>query len=188
MSASSDLQEAVTALLRGSPALRVPVEVLARRRGEMASEIEAAAANHGLCCYVMPPLPLSALQGTPELFFPKAELRVQTLEVPATNATGADAYDLLDDLLVALHGQPHKGIEGAVAARMTSEGEDLATATAWAREQPELRAHFALFDLLAYPLYAARRPAAEAGGRGWRRVDAIFTAVYGIRGGEAFSI
>ena len=183
MSASSDLQVAVTAFLRGSPALRVPVEILARRRGEMASEIEAAAANHGLCCYVMPPLPLSALPGTPALFFPEAEVRVQILEVPATNATGADAYDLLDDVLVALHWQPHQGIEAAVQARMAAVPEDMASAVAWARQQPELAAHFALFDLLAHPLYAARRPAAETAGQDWRRVDAIFTAVYGLVSG-----
>ncbi len=60
MSASADLQDAIIELLGQAGALRVNVPVIARRTKELAREIEAAAANHGLCVWVMPPLPTSA--------------------------------------------------------------------------------------------------------------------------------
>lgn len=110
MSASADLQLAVTALLSAAGALRVPVPIVARRTKELAAEIEAAAANKGLCLYVMPPLPTRAMQNVPFVFFEGAEIRVRIVEQPAMNSTGADAYDLVDDVATALQGQMIAGI------------------------------------------------------------------------------
>jgi hypothetical protein len=106
MSASADLQSAVAELLAQPGALRVNVPIVSRRTLEIGAEVEAAAADKGLCLYVMPPLPTSALQGNPFVFFDKAELRVRIVEQPAMNQTGADAYDLVDDVANALHWQP----------------------------------------------------------------------------------
>ncbi|HSI10721.1 MAG TPA: hypothetical protein VK961_01695 [Chthoniobacter sp.] len=106
MSASSDLQTAIIELLGQPGALRVNVPLVARRTKEMAADIEAAAANQGLCIFVMPPLPTSTLQGNPFVFFDKAEVRVRIVEQPAMNQAGADAYDLVDDVANALHWQP----------------------------------------------------------------------------------
>lgn len=83
--------------------LRVVVPIVARRQKELAAEIEAAAANHGLCIYVMPPLPTRAMQGVPFVFFEAAEIRIRIIEQPPKNGTGADAYDLVDDVAAALH-------------------------------------------------------------------------------------
>lgn len=110
MSASSDLQTAIEALLAADGALSVSVPIVKRRTKELGAEIEAAAANQGLCIYVMPPLPTRAMQDVPFVFFEGAEIRVRIIEQPARNATGADAYDLVDDVATALQGQLIDGI------------------------------------------------------------------------------
>ena len=52
----------------------------------------------------MPPLPKRALQAEqPFVFFDSAEVRVRIIEQPALNQTGADAYDLVDAVALALH-------------------------------------------------------------------------------------
>jgi len=106
MSASADLQQAIASLLGQEGALRVTIPIVAQHSKELTAEIEAAAANHGLCVFVMPPLPVSALQGNPFVFFDRAEVRVRIIEQPALNTTGADAYDLIDDVANYLHWQP----------------------------------------------------------------------------------
>lgn len=40
------------------------------------------------------------------VFFSSAEIRVRIVEQPALNSSGADAYDLVDDVANALQGQP----------------------------------------------------------------------------------
>jgi len=136
MSASADLQEAIEELLSAPNAMRVPVPLVKRREKDLANAIEAAAANQGLCIFVMPPLPTSALQNNPFVFFDKAELRVRIVERPAMNALPADAYDLVDDVANALHWQPREsGTKlGAIlayplqlSARPTQMVEDPAT-------------------------------------------------------------
>jgi hypothetical protein len=99
MSASIDLQWAIEELLAAPGALRVAVPVVRRRTKEIAAEIEAAAANAGLCIQVMPPLPVRVTEGAACVFVEAAEIRVRIVEQPAMNATGADAYDLVDDVM-----------------------------------------------------------------------------------------
>jgi hypothetical protein len=106
MSASSDLQLAIEQLLAAPNALRVAVPVVKRRTKEIGAEIEAAAANHGLCIYVMAPLPMQVTEGAAVVFIEAAEIRVRIVEQPALNTTGADAYDLVDDVMTGLHWQP----------------------------------------------------------------------------------
>jgi hypothetical protein len=106
MSASADLQTAIHELLGLPGALRVAVPIVERRTKDLASDIEAAAASQGLCVLIMPPLPTGAEQGVPFVFFNRAEVRVRIMEQPAMNTTGADAYDLVDDVATALHWQP----------------------------------------------------------------------------------
>jgi len=127
MSASADLQSAIEALLAAPGALRVNVPVVKRRTKQLAAEIEAAAANKGLCLYVMPPLPTGAEQDVPFVFFNRAEVRVRIIEQPAANTTGADAYDLVDDVATALQGQLIDGLLADIlrlAARPTEMVED----------------------------------------------------------------
>lgn len=103
MSASADLQLAIEELLTTPGALRVAVPVIRRRTQELAAEIEAAVANAGLCIQVLPPLPVRVTEGAACVFVEAAELRVRIVEQPALNATGADAYDLVDDVMTGLH-------------------------------------------------------------------------------------
>ena len=78
--------------------------MIARREKELKSDVEAAAAQAGICVWVMPPLPTHALQAEqPFVFFDRAEIRVRIVEQPALNQTGADAYDLVDAVALALH-------------------------------------------------------------------------------------
>lgn len=103
MSASADLQTVLTKYLTRSARLRVAVPIIARRTKDLLAEINAAAANNGLCIWVMPPLPTRAMTDVPFVFFSGAEVRVRILEKTGLNNSGADAYDLADDVLAALH-------------------------------------------------------------------------------------
>lgn len=144
MSASADLQDAIIELLGQPGALRVNVPVVSRRTKELDKEIEAAAANKGLCIYVMPPLPTSALQGNPFVFFDKAEIRVRIVEQPALNETGADAYDLVDDVANALHWQPRA--EGTALGAILAHPLQLATRPAEMIADPQARIIEVIFE------------------------------------------
>lgn len=85
--------------------LRLTVPIVSRRTKELGKEIEAAVTKRKLGIYVMPPLPQSFTQGNPFLFFDKVEIRVRIIEQPQINTTGADAYDLTDDVMACLHWQ-----------------------------------------------------------------------------------
>jgi hypothetical protein len=107
MSASADIQSAIAALLEAPGALPVNAPVIKRREKEMASDLDAGAAvTNGLCIFVMPPVPTSALQGVPFVFFDGYEVRVRIIELPQMNTTGADSYELIDAVALALHWQP----------------------------------------------------------------------------------
>lgn len=103
MNASSLLQRIIAAYLASPDKLRVVVPIVQRRHKEIGAEIEAAVSSKGLCLHVMPPLPTQAMQNVPFVFYQRAEVRVRIIEIPAMNGTGADAYDLVDDIAVALH-------------------------------------------------------------------------------------
>jgi hypothetical protein len=107
MSASADIQSAIAALLEAPGALPVAAPVLKRREKEMASDLDAGAAvTNGLCIFVMPPVPTSAVQGVSFVFFDGYEVRVRIIELPQMNTTGADTYELIDAVALALHWQP----------------------------------------------------------------------------------
>src|SRR5260221_13135167 len=144
MSASADLQDAIIELLGQPGALRVNVPVVSQRTKELSKEIEAAAANKGLCIYVMPPLPTSALQGNPFVFFDKAEIRVRIVEQPAMNETGADAYDLVDDVANALHWQPKA--EGTALGAILAHPLQLASRPAEMIADPQARIIEVIFE------------------------------------------
>lgn len=144
MSASSDLQAAIIELLEQPGALRVDVPLVARRTKELTADIEAAAANKGLCIFVMPPLPTSALQGTPFVFFDRAEVRVRIIEQPAMNQSGADAYDLVDDVANALHWQPKS--EGAQLGAILAHPLQLASRPCAMIEDPQARIIEVIFE------------------------------------------
>lgn len=132
MSASADLQSAIAALLEAPGALPVAAPVIRRREKEMASDLDAGAAvTNGLCFFVMPPVPTSAVQGVPFVFFDGYEVRVRIIELPQMNTTGADSYELIDAVALALHWQP-KNQDTAAAQKLA--------------------------QMLAHPLQLARRP------------------------------
>jgi hypothetical protein len=107
MSASADIQSAIAALLEAPGALPVVAPVIRRREKEFASDLDAGAAvQHGLCIFVMPPVPTSAVQGVPFVFFDGYEVRVRIIELPQMNTSGADTYELIDAVALALHWQP----------------------------------------------------------------------------------
>jgi len=144
MSASADLQEAIVELLGMPGALRVNVPLVSRRTKELAGDIEAAAANQGLCIFVMPPLPTSALQGNPFVLFDQAEVRVRIVEQPAMNQTGADAYDLVDDVASALHWQPKA--EGTKLGAILAHPLQLAERPCEMVEDPQARIIEVIFE------------------------------------------
>jgi hypothetical protein len=152
MSASADLQDAIIELLGQPGALRVNIPLVARRTKDLAREIEAAAANHGLCIWVMPPLPTSALQGNPFVFFDKAEIRIRVVEQPAMNDTGADAYDLIDDIANALQWQPKE--EGTKLGAILAHPLQLASRPCEMVEDPTYRFIDVVFEA-AYGLQPA---------------------------------
>ena len=107
MSASADLQSAIAALLEAPGALPVTAPIIRRREKEMASDLDAGGAvQTGLCLFVMPPVATSAVQGVSFVFFDGYEVRVRIIELPQMNTTGADTYELIDAVSLALHWQP----------------------------------------------------------------------------------
>ncbi len=72
---------------------------------DMAQRVEGAAAARELAIYVWPVLPVRIVQGVPFVFVEKGEARVTIIEQPQINTRSADAYDLVDDVMHALHWQ-----------------------------------------------------------------------------------
>lgn len=107
MNASADLQDAIAALLEAPGALPIAAPVIRRREKEMASDIDAGlAVQNGICLFVMPPVPTSAVQGVSFVFFDGYEVRVRIIEMPQLNTAGTDSYELIDAVALALHWQP----------------------------------------------------------------------------------
>lgn len=107
MSTSADLQKAIADLLAGV----VTVPIVSIRKKELASKIaEAAAKAGGLCLYVLPPLPIRAMQGVHQVVFESMEIRVVIHEIAATNAGPEDAYSLMDTVMQALQWRELPGL------------------------------------------------------------------------------
>ena len=75
--------------------------VLARKDFDQGSEIENS--GHPILVQVQPPRPARALQGYDEVFWEGWEVRVKILEEPSVNLGDVDAYDLVEDVMTALH-------------------------------------------------------------------------------------
>jgi hypothetical protein len=109
MSASSDMQAAIVAALSVPNVLPAGIPIISRKTKEhgrtqdLADDLAAAVANHGLCIYVLPLLPQHAEPELPFIFFDRAEVRVRIIEQPAMNALDVDLYDLIDAVALALH-------------------------------------------------------------------------------------
>ncbi|HEX8310893.1 MAG TPA: hypothetical protein VF614_06230 [Chthoniobacteraceae bacterium] len=180
MSAGSDLQKVITDMLGGDGALRVSVPVLALRDKEksLVARLDKASADKGLCIFVQPLLPLRAMQGVPFVFFEAAELRVRIIERMEKNASGADAYDLLEDVANALQWQPTLGITSAVTSRMEAESEDEATALAAVEADSRFANLFKLRGIVSHPLQLAGRPCEMLDDTEKRVIDVLFEATY----------
>lgn len=162
MSASSDLQERIAQTLEGSGLLPAGLPIVRWRRKDVKSDMEASlAAQQGRCIFVPMPVPTSAMQGTPFVFFDGFECRVQIIEMPhVANEGEADIYELIEAVALALHWQP-KSPDSPLAG------------------------------MLAHPLYLAQRPVETAeglvavpgfehDGQFIRAADVIFNAVLQI--------
>jgi len=166
MTACTDLQDRIARALEEPGALPVDVPVVRWRKKDMRSDMEATlGAQHGLCLFVPVPVPTSAMQGTPFVFFDGFECRVQIVEMPNVNSDGpADLYDMIEYVALALHWQPKTA------------------------ESP-------LAGILAHPLYLASRPVETAegivavpgfehDGQVIRAADVIFNAVLQVNAEE----
>lgn len=133
MSAAADLQEAIARVLEG--ALEVVVPVVRWRAKDLKSDTEATlAAQSGLCIFVPVPVPTSALQGSPVVFFDGFECRVQIIEIPNAKVEGLpELHEMIEAVALALHWQP-KSAESPLAG------------------------------MLAHPLHLAQRPVETAEG------------------------
>jgi hypothetical protein len=127
MSASSRIQLGLQAMLSAAGALRADVPVVARREKERTVEIQMAAAiQGGLAIAVLPPLPRSADSMARVVFFEDAEIRVRIIETPNKNVFGVSAYDLVDDIMRALHNRVIDGFGQPLlfGRRLTERVED----------------------------------------------------------------
>lgn len=105
MSQFLEVQTAVAAALREWRGFPAQLEILARREKEAASDIDAALGKFGICLYVMPPLPRSAVRTANDIvFFGSMELRVRVIEQPKLNVTETDAWDMMEQVILALQG------------------------------------------------------------------------------------
>lgn len=164
MSASSDIQKAVTDLMAACPAIATAnIPVIQYRPKEIASEAENAAAQFGVFVQVLPPLPTRFEQGSPIVFFSKAEVRVRIIEYPDLNVSGLDAYDIADQAFLWLHWRPD-----GLGSRVVDPGDPLR-------------------GVLSHPLELASRPCEmqekeipdiRGGTKETRILDVIFEASY----------
>jgi len=104
MNSSTDLQEAIAKLLEKAGALPIAAPVVRRKEKDVTNDLEAGlAVQGGICVFAMRPLPTSALEGVPFVFFDGYEVRVRIIEIPNINTSGADTYELIDAIALALH-------------------------------------------------------------------------------------
>lgn len=102
MSLILPLQEAVSGRLSNSGLVR-PVAVVARRKGNVRNEIEAALAQLGLCLFVFPPLLRQIRPNSTGLFAESIEIRVRVIENPVLNKQAENAWSLVESTLYLLH-------------------------------------------------------------------------------------
>ena len=162
MTAGKDLQERIAATLALPGVLPEGIPIVVWRKKDLQTDNEVTiATQRGIAVLVPAPVPTSAMQGTPFVFFDGYECRVQIVEMPEVNRDGvADLYDLIELVALGLHWQPKS------------------------EEAP-------LAGILAHPLYLAERPVEvaegvvavpgfEHNGQAIRGADVIFNAVLQI--------
>jgi hypothetical protein len=135
MTSGKDLQEKVALTLELPAVLPDGLPVVRWRKKDMRSTNDMTVAiTRGLAVIVPVPVPTSAMQGHPNVFFDGYEVAVQIVEMPEVNRDGDfDLYDLIDLICLGLHWQP-KSAEAPLAG------------------------------MLAHPLYLAQRPVEMAEG------------------------
>jgi hypothetical protein len=106
-SAMDDLQAAALQQVQAVVDSRVPV---LDPRNDRTMESRLAQTRAAVKVEVLPPLPREQMLGCPDVFYPKAALRVRVTEEPAMNDLGIDAYDVAEDVMRALHWQPLEGL------------------------------------------------------------------------------
>ena len=125
MNSSTDLQDAIARILEAPGVLGLSHPVVRRKEKDFKNDLLAnEAVQKGLCVFAMAPLPTSALEGVPFVFFDGYEVRVRIVELPNINNTGVDAYGLIDKVATALHWQPKA--EGSPLAGMLAHPLELA--------------------------------------------------------------
>jgi hypothetical protein len=88
------------------------VTVLMRQPGQIQDAVDAAIAQLAVCLYVFPPLLLTANANNPGPYFDRIQIRVRCIENPVLNATGLDAYQLVELAHWSLNGQQPTNVDG----------------------------------------------------------------------------
>jgi hypothetical protein len=96
-------QEALAAYLQSRQCFH-GITVLARRKGNIVSDIDAAVAELGACVYVLPGKPVKLNANLPGPVADAYELRVRSIENPALNETKPSAYELYEFALREITG------------------------------------------------------------------------------------
>lgn len=150
MNSSTDLQEAVAKLLEAPGALSIPSPVIRRKEKDVTNDMEAGVAvQNGICLFAMPPLPTSAVENVPFVFFDGYEVRVRIIEVPSLNNSGVDTFELIDQIALALHWQLLGGMLAyplSLAGRPVEMVEGTADAPGYEHNQKFLRIADVIFN------------------------------------------
>lgn len=105
MSTTTDLQTALEAILREKlpAAIALVKKKDAKVERSTLERVTEALGKFGIAAHILPPLPIEALPGGPQVFFSRVEIRVRIVEAVAVNRTGIDAYQAWDMVACALH-------------------------------------------------------------------------------------
>lgn len=105
MSKFLTIQTALAEALKAHPGLPAKLEVIARRSHAVANNIEAALGKLGICLYVLPPMPKRATRTECAIvFLESVEIRIRIIEQPQLNLTGTDAWDAMEQVILAIQG------------------------------------------------------------------------------------
>jgi len=126
MSTLLTIQKTIADALRAHPGFPAKLDILARREKEIVSDIDAALAKLGICLYVMPPMPKRATRTyNGIIFFESTELRIRVIEQPQINGLQFDAWDALEQVIIALQGINPGGIFAAPLGLMQHPVENV---------------------------------------------------------------
>lgn len=109
---SKQIQDAVTSYLTARAALD-GVTVIGKRTNDIISDIESAVANAGgVCVYVFPALPIEVKPNIPGPYVSAFEIRVRCIEHANLNTSLPDCFELVEEVLTALHLKAFSEIAG----------------------------------------------------------------------------